>query len=206
MLSKIKVYNRKSGQIQDTFLLNYCGNEITLQVNDITGSRFNLTKTDPLNKFKKEIEGWWFCEEYVVIEIERDIKLTNSSIGNETYNGKYKNILFDLSAHKSYITNNNYKRWLSVNDKEYYRHSFGYQDVQWSGKNIDGDDIHYRTFPLNAMFQFLCDLELINKASVLCMYEKYMNSGKWEKENRELRITYSIGEDKYLKLLELINQ
>lgn len=67
MLDKIKVYNRADAQLQDVYNINFVNEEIRLQVNDAVGSVFTLTKNDPLKKFKKEIEGWWFCEEYVVI-------------------------------------------------------------------------------------------------------------------------------------------
>jgi hypothetical protein len=78
MLDKIKVYNRKTGiEVRDDninyFNLSFTAdNKITLQVNN---RFYPLLKTDPLNKFKKEIEGWWFCEEYIVLEGEEYAKL-----------------------------------------------------------------------------------------------------------------------------------
>ena len=30
--------------------------------------RVKLLKKDPLNKFKLEMNSWWFCKEYIVIE------------------------------------------------------------------------------------------------------------------------------------------
>lgn len=66
MLDKIKVYRRSDAYELDFFSLKFQKYEpmVSLINNDVI---YYLTKADPLNKFKKEMEGWWFCEECVVI-------------------------------------------------------------------------------------------------------------------------------------------
>ena len=140
MLNKIKIYRRSDSQAQDTFLLHYLGNTISLQLNDIKASTFTLTKTDPLGKFTKEMEGWWFCEEYVVT-------IDNSDAIIFVYSGK---CVINIDLFKDSI----------------------FLGTRFVRKHIAISDLIQVEYP-----------EFIGKKE----------------------IDYSIGEDKYLKLLDLIN-
>lgn len=79
MLDKIKVYRRSDTQEEKAFHLGFKVNGIALDFHK--GEVFNLTKTDPLNKFKNEMEGWWFGKEYVVI-------CQNDVLFNATYHAE----------------------------------------------------------------------------------------------------------------------
>jgi hypothetical protein len=85
MLNEIKVYRRSDAkeingeQIRIGFgesLWLFVGADSTPQE-----EKFKLTKADPLNKFKKEMEGWLFCEKYVVIEHNT----SHQSLGEDKY-------------------------------------------------------------------------------------------------------------------------
>ena len=89
MLDKIKVYRRSDAQEIDleTVRIGF-GESLWLFVgadSSPTEQKLQLTKTDPLNKIKKEIEGWWFCKEYVVVGNNAAIKCDYYNYINEKY-------------------------------------------------------------------------------------------------------------------------
>jgi hypothetical protein len=78
MLEKIKVYNRNtSDEVNlETVRIGF-GESLWLFIgadSSPTEQKLKLTKTDPLNKFKKEIDGWWFSEKYVVVGVDDVVK------------------------------------------------------------------------------------------------------------------------------------
>lgn len=219
MLNKIKVYNRKSGQEIQKFLLDYGHNhnenaihlsvviesKITENVSENQCLQSVLQKTDPLGKFKQEMEGWWFCEQYVVVEHNTDIKCEYYNYIEEQYvigdhRGKNQ-IVIDIRCSEVLIDNGScipkyLKRW---NLEE---PSFNFGDGQFTVNELD-------------KLQAEIDLQKAKWKEILftkvnpnyIAFQKFVNDlGMNIEHGTEYQFSYqSIGEDKYIKLLEIIN-
>ena len=215
MLDKIKVYNRKTSEIENnmvfaTFQGKPCLCFMSLDIIPIQmrchhiANVIFLEKTDPRGKFKKEMEGWWFCNEYVVIQNE---------------------IVFDITYY-------NYQGSTDWDEKTTGRSLFQ-QDLWCSEFFINGDcprklwkyenrgsDIKNYNININREFSSLeidsLIKELQNKKQNLedAINPEYkILKSKLEEflsikllHNDRLTISYSkLLEDKYIAILELIN-
>lgn len=80
ILDKIKVYKRSDASEVKLYKIAYSETKIYLEIYEnnfleVCKPLF-LTKSDPLGKFTKEMDGFWFCKEYVVIIANSDLYRT----------------------------------------------------------------------------------------------------------------------------------
>lgn len=225
MLDKIKVYRRSDAkeingeQIRIGFgesLWLFVGPDSTPQE-----EKFKLTKTDPLNKFKKEMEGWLFCEEYVVIEMYNFTLYNNVKpyCGTESlgwFDESHKLIYIDIKCYANnpaihYIQVGGNEIYASLNHEELSSIEYGHNSTLYLDKFNEKEALTLaKSFyekkksppkPIkNKLFYEI--LEIIKP------YFDYDEKVKRKNGNNGVivRMDYTIGEDKYIKLLELINQ
>jgi hypothetical protein len=181
-MDKIKVYNRESGEQVNISTCRFSA-DLVLWIGDIgtpQEQRYFLSKTDPLGKFKKEMEGWWFCEEYILIVGNVDNILFQPTTRFSDTSWKYEDYYrIDTRVIKGGLLGSYYE-WTNM-----YKSSYRYKEKK--------DGTIYKDY------KDLSGVTLYNEiVQILPQFKKY--------QEKDVKLNYSsIGEDKYLKLLELIN-
>lgn len=181
MINEIIVYDRKTYQQIDVSRCRFSA-DLVLWVGDIgtpQEQRYFLSKKDPSNKFKRTMKGWWFCERYVVIEY---------CVGD---------IVFEPI--KRYH-DNGYKY------EHYYRIVTLVEECPIAGmyykrNNMAKEVYEYKEHKDGTIYKEYQDFECVRiynaVVAILPQFKTY--------QTKDIKINYTIGEDKYIKLLELIN-
>ena len=224
MLNEIKVYRRSDAKEIDGEQIRIgFGKSLWLFVgadSSPTEMKFELTKTDPLGKFKQEMEGWWFCEDYVVIEMY-NLTLYNKKHHYITeslgwFDENHKLIYIDIR----YYANNpaihcikvgGNEVYASLNHEELSSIEYDHNSTLYLGKFNEKEALaQAKSFyekkknpPKSIKNELFYEILEIIKP-----YFDYHAKVKQRNGNSTATVTidYTIGEDKYIKLLELINQ
>jgi hypothetical protein len=188
MLDKIHLYHRASGTNITTFRItkdDFGKLFLSIYKSKIgwIGS-YPLSKVDPLGKFKKEIEGWWFCEDYVAIEggidrIHVDINNQFAPISPPCNKDNYAWFL-DVFFNVNTIT----QRFYCINHYKYNHNLKKEKDIY-----------HAESF-----------VSLLEKIVGKIQYHKHHNYPDTILFFRNNYCYSDVGEDKYIKLLELFNK
>ena len=210
MLEKIKVYNRNtSDEVNlETVRIGF-GESLWLFVgadSSPTEQKLKLTKTDPLNKFKREIDGWWFSEKYVVAGVDTAVKCEYYNFIEKEYvvgDPRGRSQMFIDLNYSEVLYNNGGAIPKYLNRWQIKEPSFNLNAGQYSLGDLDTLEaqIHLKREQWKEMLQK-------NENPKYIAFQKFViDLGLDIKHNEDYEFTYkSLGEDMYIELLNIIGE